>query len=296
MNRSGILLVDKSEDFTSQDAVSVVRRIFGLRRVGHAGTLDPMATGLLVVCLGRATRAVEFLMEGSKEYEAGFKLGISTTTQDTTGEITARSEKSVTRDELLSALKELTGEIYQLPPMYSALKRGGVPLYRLARQGIEVERETRRITIERIDLLEYDESARRGRIRVACSKGTYIRTLCADLGGMLGTGGVMSALRRTQSGEYSVKDAHTLDEIAEIVESAGSDGLLKPVDSVFERYPELHVDAGGERLIKNGCVVSFTAPDGEYRVYSDSGKFLGISTVHADTLRVIKSFFETDAG
>jgi len=292
---SGILLVDKGAGFTSQDAVSVVRRIFGMRRVGHAGTLDPMATGLLVVCLGKATRAVEFIMEGAKEYEAGFLLGLSTATQDTTGEVLSRSDKPVKREALLSALGRFSGEISQLPPMYSALKKGGVPLYKLARKGVEVEREPRTVTIGRIDLLEYDEGLRRGKMRVLCSKGTYIRTLVADLGEALGTGGAMSSLRRTRSGIYSVEKAHTLDEIAEIVESGWADDLLLPVDGVFSNYPALYVGADDERRIKNGHGITVKAPNGFCRVYSGSGEFLGFSDIRGDTLHMVKSFFETEA-
>lgn len=208
---NGILLVDKPADWTSHDVVAKLRGVLGERRMGHSGTLDPMATGLLVVFLSRATRAVSFSENHSKCYEARLRLGLTTDTQDTTGTVLSRCDRRVTRAELEAALPQFRGDILQTPPMYSALKVDGQKLYEIARRGGEVARKTRPITIEELTVL--GEADGDYVLRVRCSKGTYIRTLCHDIGAALGCGGVMSALRRTEVGGYRVEDAHTMDEL-----------------------------------------------------------------------------------
>ena len=215
---NGILLVDKPADWTSHDVVAKLRGVLGERRMGHSGTLDPMATGLLVVFAGRATRAVSFSENHSKCYEARLRLGLTTDTQDTTGTVLSRCDRRVTRAELEAALPQFRGDILQTPPMYSALKVDGQKLYEIARRGGEVARKTRPITIEELTVL--GEADGDYVLRVRCSKGTYIRTLCHDIGAALGCGGVMSALRRTEVGGYRVGDAHTMDTLCALPREA----------------------------------------------------------------------------
>jgi tRNA pseudouridine55 synthase len=226
---NGLLLLDKDGGMTSHDVVRRLRRLAGLRRIGHAGTLDPMATGLLLVALGEATRLIEFLMDGEKSYRATLQLGVVTDTQDAEGEILERRPvPKFGMEELLAAVHVLTGPIQQLPPMYSALKKNGVPLYRLARRGVEVERESRPVEIRRLQLLAVEDDSLT--IEVDCSKGTYIRTLAHDLGQLLGTGAHLTALRRLRSGSFSVAEAHTLAGL----EGAGREqlSLLSPADAL----------------------------------------------------------------
>ena len=215
---NGILLVDKPAGWTSHDVVAKLRGVLGERRMGHSGTLDPMATGLLVVFAGRATRAVSFSENHSKCYEARLRLGLTTDTQDTTGTVLSRSECAVSRTELEAVLPQFRGDILQTPPMYSALKVDGQKLYEIARRGGEVARKARPITIEELTVL--GEADGDYALRVRCSKGTYIRTLCHDIGAALGCGGVMSALRRTEVGAYRVSDAHTMDALCALPREA----------------------------------------------------------------------------
>jgi tRNA pseudouridine55 synthase len=226
---NGLLLLDKDGGMTSHDVVRRLRRLAGLRRIGHAGTLDPMATGLLLVALGEATRLIEFLMDGEKSYRATLQLGVVTDTQDAEGEILERRPvPKFSMEELLAAAHLLTGPIQQLPPMYSALKKNGVPLYRLARRGVEVERESRPVEIRRLQLLAVEDDSLT--IEGDCSKGTYIRTLAHDLGQLLGTGAHLTALRRLRSGSFSIAEAHTLAGL----EGAGREqlSLLSPADAL----------------------------------------------------------------
>jgi tRNA pseudouridine55 synthase len=291
---SGILIIDKPQGFTSQDVVAVVRRTFSMRRVGHTGTLDPMATGLLIVCLGRATRAVDFLMGGQKVYEAGFRLGIKTDTGDITGSEISSSLVTPSPGELKGAISRFIGTSEQIPPMYSAIKKDGVPLYKLARRGQEVERSPRKIEIERLELLEYDQKAREGRLLVACSKGTYIRTLIEDIAAAAGAQATMSALRRVQNGRFGLEQAITLERLAGLAGLGRQREALLPTDRAFEQEPAITLDKKAAGFIKNGREVEVSAADGRYRVYSADGEFLGISGVQRGRLRVIKSFFETD--
>ena len=208
---NGVLVVDKPADYTSFDVVAVVRRLAGREKTGHTGTLDPMATGVLPILLGKATRAASLLEDTSKEYRAEFAFGYATDTQDSTGEVLARSDVRVTKDALLAALPHFRGNILQEPPMYSAVRKDGKRLYELARQGITVEREKRPVTIETLECIRFDEASQTGALEVRCSKGTYIRTLCADIAAALGTYGVMTALRRTSACGFSLEDAVPLD-------------------------------------------------------------------------------------
>lgn len=287
MALSGILLVDKPAGWTSHDVVAKLRGLFHERRIGHSGTLDPMATGLLVVFVGRATRAVEYAEAQEKEYIADLRLGLVTDTQDTTGNVLKEFEVSVTEAKLEAALSKFRGRISQIPPMYSAIKVNGKKLYEIARRGGEVERKPREVEISRLEIL--DGSDRDWQLSVRCSKGTYIRTLCNDLGEALGCGGVMSGLRRTCAGDFSVENAYTLETLMQ----EGFEGKLLPVDSLFSDSPALTLGAKKERLVRNGVKVSIPdTPDGTYRVYGENGTFLMMGRTESGVLKNIKNFFD----
>lgn len=253
----GILLLDKPEGITSQTAVNAVRRAFGTKQAGHTGTLDPMATGLLIVLVGRAVKASEYAVCDRKRYEAVLRLGITTDTQDVSGKILSRCDELPGEEKVLAVCKSFTGEIDQVPPMYSALKVGGKKLYELAREGVTVERESRKITIhsltaERLGGNDYALS-------VECSSGTYIRTLCDDIGKALGCGGTMAALRRTNVGPFSVNDAVTTDFIKSAAEGNAVEDIEKrllPLDLLFSSYPEISLSAFHEKLYRSGCAIA----------------------------------------
>lgn len=228
---NGILLIDKPEGWTSHDIAAKLKGMLRERRIGHSGTLDPMATGLLVMFVGRATRAVEFAEAQSKRYIAGLRLGVSTDTQDTTGNILRSCEASVTREALADAIKPFIGDIMQIPPMYSAIKVNGQKLYDIARRGGEVERKPRPVTIHGIEILGGEKAD--WTLDVECSKGTYIRTLCNDIGESLNVGGCMSSLCRIRAGEFSVDDAHSIEDVQRAKEAGDVESLLIPVDSLF---------------------------------------------------------------
>lgn len=290
MALNGIMLIDKPCDWTSHDVVGKLRGILHERRIGHSGTLDPMATGLLVVFVGRATRAVEFAEADSKEYIAGLRLGISTDTQDITGNTLKSSNSLPSKAELEQALSAFKGEISQIPPMYSAIKVGGRKLYELARRGESVERKPRRVTIDKLDIIGENESDYV--LDVVCSKGTYIRTLCNDIGDTLGCGGCMSSLRRVKAGAFSIEKAHTIDEIQAAADNGGLDEIIIPVDRLFSAYPELTVRDTEEKKLRNGNVIKLAAPNGTYRVYTETGGFLLLGEASDNKLKTIKSFFE----
>ena len=287
---SGILLVDKEQDWTSNDVVAKLKGVLHERRIGHSGTLDPMATGLLVLFVGRATRAVEFAESHAKRYLAGLRLGLSTDTQDITGRVLKCSQTPVSREELLAVLDEFTGEINQIPPMYSAIKVKGQKLYDIARRGGEVERKPRQITISTLTLL--GREGEDWQLDVCCSKGTYIRTLCHDIGEKLGCGGCMSSLRRIQAGEFTVDQAHTIGQIRQTADEGRAESLLIPVDSLFREYPALTASAKAEQRLRCGNSIKCAARDGRVRVYSESGEFLLLGQVSGGELKTIKSFFE----
>lgn len=290
MGLNGIILVDKPCDWTSHDVVGKLRGILHERRIGHSGTLDPMATGLLVVFVGRATRAVEFAEADSKEYIAGLRLGISTDTQDITGNTLKSSNSLPSRAELEQALSAFKGEISQIPPMYSAIKVGGRKLYELARRGESVERKPRKVTIEKLEIVGENDGDYI--LDVVCSKGTYIRTLCNDIGDTLGCGGCMSSLRRVKAGAFSIEKAHTIDEIQAAADNGGLDEIIIPVDRLFSAYPELTVRDTAEKKLRNGNVIKLAAPNGTYRVYTETGGFLLLGETSDNKLKTIKSFFE----
>ena len=288
---NGVLIIDKPRDWTSHDVVAKLRGIYREKRIGHSGTLDPMATGVLVVFLGRATRAVELCENDEKEYVAGLRLGLVTNTQDTTGETLEERPVSVTEEALRETLLGFTGPQRQIPPMYSTVKIGGRKLYELARQGKSVERKPREITIHTLELLSFDGIE--AQLRVRCSKGTYIRTLCHDVGAALGCGGCMSSLRRTGAGRFSEADCVTLDEIQTARQQETHLDLLRPVDSLFADCPALTLSEAWTLRCKNGGEIPVPGTaDGTYRVYGPDGEFLMLGTVRGATLKTVKSFFE----
>lgn len=284
---NGIVIVDKPAGWTSQDVTARLRRVFNTRRIGHGGTLDPMATGVLPVFVGRATRGVEFFEHAEKAYEAVLRLGITTDTEDITGTVLERREANVTREALEAALEAFRGEILQIPPMYSALKVDGQKLCDLARKGKEVERKPRPITIHELELLNLEGSL--ARLRVRCSKGTYIRTLCKDIGEALGCGGCMEALRRTSAGEYSIDEAVPLERLLE-AENPGQ--FLRDVDTMFRGFPAVTLTPNQEKRCRCGNSFSLRLPEGTYRAYSQAGEFLMLARVEDGVMSTIKSFFE----
>lgn len=290
---NGILVIDKSAGWTSQDVAAKLRGVFHERRVGHGGTLDPMATGVLPVFIGRATRAAEFLESAEKEYVAGLRLGVVTDTQDTSGTVLETNSACVTRAQLEAALRQFLGPIEQIPPMYSAIKINGQKLYELARRGQEVARRPRSISIHALELLEGEGAD--WTIRVRCSKGTYVRTLCHDLGRALGCGGCMSSLRRTRAGSFTLAQAVTMQQVLDFAAGQDPQQLLMPVDAVFAAHPPLIVTLGQAAKLKNGAQVKdWQFQPGTYRVYAEDGEFLLLGRVEGGVLTTIKSFFEVN--
>ena len=282
---TGILNLDKPAGWTSHDAVAKLRRFLGERRIGHGGTLDPMATGVLPVFVGRATRAVEFLEAADKEYEAGLRLGIVTDTQDTTGRILEEKPVRVSEEEIRAAILALKGERDQLPPMYSAVKVGGKALYAYARAGKDVERRPRHIAVYSAEPLGW--AGEEYRFRIVCSKGTYLRTLCHDLGEALGCGGAMSSLCRLRAGPFRLEEAFALDTVLERGEAC-----LLPLDSLFRDRPALVLDGERTRRVRCGNDVSAEGKAGEYRLYGPDGEFLALAALDDGRAKIIKSFFE----
>ena len=285
---NGIIIIDKAPDWTSMDVCAKLRGILREKKIGHAGTLDPMATGVLPVFVGNATRAVEFAEKGDKEYIAGLRLGLATNTQDTTGEILETRPVNVDRAALEAVLPQFTGPIAQIPPMFSAIKRDGKKLYELARAGKEVQRDPRPVTIHALEVLEQHGEADY-LIRVRCSKGTYVRTLCHDIGEALGCGGCMSSLRRTMAAGFALTEAVTLEEVQE----KGAE-LLLPTDQFFRSHEVYTLSSPRqEHLCRNGNPVPARdlVEGATYRVYSGDGSFLAISRFEQGHLVSIKNFF-----
>ena len=282
----GIVIVDKPQGWTSQDVTARLRRVFNTRRIGHGGTLDPMATGVLPVFVGRATRGVEFFEHAEKTYETVLRLGLTTDTEDITGTVLAEAPVSVTEEHLIQTLESFRGEILQVPPMYSAIKVNGQKLYDLARKGKTVERQPRPITIHELTLLEQHENT--ARLRVRCSKGTYIRTLCKDIGEALGCGGCMESLRRVSAGEYTIGEAVPLQEL---LDAAAPETYLHSVDTMFRDYPSVTLTANQEKRCRNGNSFSVKREEGTYRAYSQTGEFLMLASVEDGIMTTVKSFF-----
>ena len=290
----GILIVDKPTDWTSFDVIAKLRGILGTRKLGHSGTLDPMATGVLPVFCGGASKAVDLQLDHTKAYRAVLKLGARTDTGDVTGTVLETAPVTAGEKELLEVLPQFVGSQMQTPPMYSAVKINGQPLYKMARQGIEVERKARPIEIFS---LEYGGSPAENQyeLTVRCSKGTYIRVLLEDIAAAMGQKGTMSALRRVAAGVYTEADAHTLEEIqaAKNEGPAALEALMLPVESVFGSLPLLTVAPKVEQHLYNGCPTSrYPAADGRYRVRNEAGQFLGLANIVGGVLKVEKLFVE----
>lgn len=283
--------MDKPADWTSQDVAAKLRGVFHEKRVGHGGTLDPMATGVLPIFVGRATRAAQFLESADKEYIAQLRLGVVTDTQDACGNILSQQAASVTREALEAALVRFTGEIEQIPPMYSAVKIGGRKLYELARRGKEVERPARTITVHALEVLDGADDL--WTLRVHCSKGTYVRTLCHDIGQVLGCGGCMQTLRRTRAGAFDLSQAITMEQLLAFAREHDPQALLMPVDALFAAHPACIVTLGQAGRIRNGAdVVDRSFADGLCRVYTETGEFLALARCEGGVLHTVKSFFE----
>ena len=286
---NGIVIVDNPSGWTSQDVTARLRRVFGTRRIGHGGTLDPMATGVLPVFVGRATRGVEFFEHAEKGYEALLVPGLTTDTEDTTGTVLTQQEVSITEEQIEAVLPAFRGDILQVPPMYSALKVNGQKLYHLARKGKEVPREPRPITISELTFLGFEDENLL--LRVQCSKGTYIRTLCKDIGQALGCGGCMGRLRRIRAGEYTLQNAVPLETL---LNAEHPEQYLLPVDSMFSNYPAVKLTPNQEKRCRNGNAFSVSLAPGTYRAYSQNGEFLMLAKVEQGTMTTVKSFFEPE--
>lgn len=285
---NGIVIIDKPAGWTSMDVCAKLRGILKTKKIGHAGTLDPMATGVLPVFVGQATRAVSFAEGGEKEYVAGLRLGRTTNTQDTEGQTLTQSPVTVGREELEAVLPRFTGEISQIPPMFSAIKINGQKLYDLARQGKEVERKARAVTIFALEVVE-QVSETDYILRIRCSKGTYVRTLCHDIGQALGCGGCMFSLRRTMAAGFTLDESVTLEQMQE-----GGEALLRPTDSLFRDRPDYRLKTEKqEERCRNGnpFFIQENLPEGEYRIYGREGAFLCLSRLQGDTMTSLKNFF-----
>lgn len=285
---NGIVIIDKPSGWTSMDVCAKIRGILKEKRVGHGGTLDPMATGVLPVFVGQATRAVEFAENGEKEYIAGLRLGLVTNTQDTSGETLETHPVTADRKALEALLPRFTGPIQQIPPMYSAIKIGGQKLYELARKGQEIERPARTVTIHGLELLEPEEPDGDWRLRVRCSKGTYVRTLCHDIGQALGCGGCMSSLRRTMAAGFTLAECRTIEEVQQQGES-----LLAATDSLFRQYPAYRIpsEQADRRCRCGNPLTAEGLQPGLYRVYGTDGTFLCLSRWENGVLTSEKNFF-----
>jgi len=300
---NGIIIIDKPAGWTSHDVIAKLRGALKQKRIGHGGTLDPMATGVLPVFVGRATRAAEFCENSEKEYLAGLRLGIVTDTQDITGNVLSENEVTATVEDLKAVLPRFMGAQKQVPPMYSAIKKDGKKLYELARKGIEIPREARDVFISALDVCQGDGSldtvsCQKNRppdtLRIACSKGTYIRTLCHDIGAALGCGGTLSALRRTRAGVYTIDMSHTLDDVLATVLTESVSSIILPIDSIFSEYPAITLNETEVKKAKNGalCQTQKNTENGKHRVYAPDGEFLLLGEVSNGKVKTIKSFFE----
>lgn len=288
---NGIIIIDKPLGRTSHDMVYEMRKVTGIKKIGHTGTLDPMATGVLPVCIGSATKMADMLTLSDKSYIAELVLGRTTDTQDADGKVLTECEVNCSEEEIRCAVNSFVGEIEQVPPMYSAIKQNGKKLYELARQGIEIERKPRKVTINSIDILEI--SGERVKIDVSCSKGTYIRTLCEDIGKKLGVGAYMNTLRRTRTGQFTIEESHTLSEIKELKENGGIESIMIPADRMFAEYPSVTLNPKQVKSVTNGVAMTYReGQEGQtYRVYDNENKFLCISRITDGRLKLIKSFW-----
>ncbi len=290
---NGIININKPKGFTSHDVVARLRRILSMKKIGHTGTLDPDATGVLPICVGCATKAAELLTATEKEYVAKVALGAETDTQDASGTVLRTAEVHINQEDIYKVAQAFVGEIFQIPPMYSAIKQDGKKLYELARKGQTVERKPRPVQIKELEILEINLEEDWFTMRVVCSKGTYIRTLCQDMGERLGCFAHMAELCRTRSGRFGLPNAVTLEEVEAAV-SAGDFSFLTRVDQVFEEFPALILaERKAERVRHGGQVRTSGIEEGKrYRVYGEDGTFLTISRVEQGLLKIEKTFYQ----
>ncbi len=297
---NGILCIHKPEGFTSFDVVAKLRGITHQKKIGHAGTLDPMATGVLPVFLGTATRACDLLPDSDKTYIAGFQLGVVTDTQDRTGTVLETRESSLTWEDLLSVMERFTGDQMQVPPMYSAVKIGGKKLYEIARKGGEIERPARPVTIYRLELKEFDRAAQRGSFLASCSKGTYIRTLCHDIGQALGPGAVLTSLCRTRAAGFDLSDCLTLQQVQDLADNGELEQEVTPVSRVFQSLPVLRLNQPQARMFVNGVKLDLNRLSlngaGRHSVYGPNGEFLGLASPRPEQgeLAIDKLFYQRE--
>lgn len=298
---NGVILIDKPADFTSFDVVAVVRKITGQRKTGHTGTLDPNATGVLPILLGSATKAQDLIVNHDKTYIADFRFGLTTDTLDIWGKVLSEQKSEVTRADILNVIPKFTGEIEQIPPMFSAVQKNGQRLYDLARKGIEVERESRKVTVYSLELLEFDEETQNGKFEISCSKGTYVRTIIDDIGRLLGVGGVMTGLRRISACGYKIGECITLDKARQLAESGELEKYISSVESLFESYGYVVVSEAQARRFSNGGALDtertylkkLDVENGQiFRVKDRENKFLGLGIVDAQNklLKIYKLF------
>ncbi|MBQ2903469.1 MAG: tRNA pseudouridine(55) synthase TruB [Clostridia bacterium] len=294
---TGIILLDKPEGITSFGAIARVRRICSEKKCGHTGTLDPMATGVLTIMLGGATRFCELLPGHDKAYTASFRLGTVTDTLDITGKVLETREVTATAEQVKEKLAEFVGEISQLPPMYSAVSVDGKRLYELARQGIEVERKARQVTVYSIEMLSENEESGEYTISVECSSGTYIRTLISDLGEALGCGAVMTALRRTKANGFGIENAVTLEELADAAENGTLENLVIPVEKALEGYPVIKVSAAQAKRFSNGGELDlqrlkYPRMLGYFRIYDPENRFIGLGEIGTGDSLAVKRVYQ----
>lgn len=298
---NGVILIDKPADFTSFDVVAVVRKITGQRKIGHTGTLDPNATGVLPILLGSATKAQDLIVNHDKTYIADFRIGLTSDTLDIWGNILTEQKSEISREDILNLLPEFTGEIMQVPPMFSAVRKNGQRLYDLARKGIEVERESRKITVYNLELIEFDELTQCGKLKIFCSKGTYIRTIIDDIGRKLGVGGVMTGLRRISACGYTIDDCISLEKAKELSESEELKQHIGSVESLFENYGYITVSEAQAKRFSNGGALDtdrtylkkLAIENGQiFRVKDRENKFLGLGKVDIENklLKIYKLF------
>lgn len=299
---NGVLLINKPTDFTSFDVIAVVRRLTGQRKAGHTGTLDPNATGVLPILLGSATKAQDLILNHDKSYTAGFRLGLTTDTLDIWGTVTGEKPSSVKKEELLSVLPDFRGEISQIPPMFSAVQKNGQRLYDLARKGVEVEREPRKVMVYSLELTEFDPQSQSGFLKLSCSKGTYVRTIIDDIGARLGTGAVMTSLVRTGACGFSLDECITLDEARQLAENGELEARLRSVESLFTELDELKISEQQSKRFSNGGALDITRTQLKNANLPDktrlriknraTGEFLGLGVTDSQsaTVRIFKLF------
>ena len=285
---NGIIILNKPVDKTSHDMVYFMRRLTGIKKIGHTGTLDPKASGVLPMCIGNATKAADMLTNSDKGYIAKFVLGTTTDTEDIWGRVLTKTDVNADKESIISAINSFVGEYSQIPPMYSAIKKDGKKLYELARAGKTIEREPRRVNIHNIEILGIGDEIE---IKVICSKGTYIRTLCADIGKKLGTGACMTSLLRIKTGPFSIENSYTCDELTRLKENGDLEKALIGVDEMFSDYEALYLTPNQTRSVKNGVIMTYHKPDGLYRVYDENRKFICIGKVQEEKIKVYKSFW-----